>query len=99
MLKKAAPNMADPHVFENKRTAYRIRPSHSRIWSRANRTPPAAVMKVQRTQLALAPDLAARVASSMVRLLLTRMKVISITLRMLGKKRKGSGQSALALRT
>ena len=49
--------------------------------------------------LPLSPDLAARVAINMVRLLLTRTNVISMTLTMLGENLKGSGQFGLAFLT
>src|SRR3974390_2063007 len=67
--------------------------------NRANRIPPATVMKVQRMPPALSPDFAARTENNMVKLLVTRMKVISITLTMLGENLNGSGQSGLAFFT
>src|SRR5215470_7772345 len=66
------------------------------MWRSANRMPLATVIKVQRMALTLSPPFAARVAMIMVRLLLTRMNVISMTFRMLGENLKGSGQSGLA---
>jgi hypothetical protein len=56
-------------------------------------------MKVQRIPLALSPALAARVATSIVKLLVTRTNVINMTLMMLGENLNGSGQSGLAFFT
>src|SRR4029077_1756418 len=99
MAKKVAPNIGEPQGFWNKRTPSLMRPTHSRVCRGAKRIPPATVMNVQRTALVLLAALAARVATNIVRLLLTRMNVISITLTMLGANLNGSGQSGLAFFT
>ena len=52
--------------------------------------------KVQRRARALSADFAARVAINMVKLLVTRMNVIRMTLTMLGENLKGWGQLGLA---
>src|SRR5438477_11737672 len=96
MAKKVAPNIGEPQGFWNRRTPSWIKPNHSRMWRRAKRIPPATVRNVQRNAPDLSPVLAARVAIHMVRLLLPRTQVISITLRMLGANLKGSGQLGLA---
>ena len=57
--------------------------------------PAAAVIKVQRRAPDLSPALAALIPSSIVKLLVTRMSVISATLVMLWK---GLGQLGVALR-
>src|SRR5512133_1622429 len=61
-------------------------------------SPPIAVIMVQRKAAGLSPALAARTPSNIVKLLVTRMKVINIALRTVGENLKGVGQFGLPFR-
>src|SRR5579864_2900661 len=64
----------------------------------AKSNPPPAVIRVQRKAPALLPSFAFRIAMSMVRLLLTRMKVMTMALSTVGENLKGVGQFGVPLR-
>src|SRR5580765_7566489 len=98
MVKNAAPNSPEPQGFWKSRKPSPIRESHSRACRRANNRPAATVAKVQRRAADLFPDFAPRIAINIVKLLVMRMKVISMTFTTLGKNLKGAGQSGVALR-
>src|SRR5713226_9664534 len=95
MLKNDAPNNPVPHGFLKRVMPSLMSPIHSRICSRAKTIPRAAVIMIQRKAPALSPARAERRPISMVKLLVTRMKVISATLVMLWN---GLGQLGVALR-
>src|ERR1700722_9283586 len=95
MLKKAEPNRPVPHGFLNSVIPSSISANHSLMCNKAQSATAAAVIMVQRRALALSPALAASMAKSMVRLLVTRIKVMIATLVMLWN---GLGQLGVALR-
>src|SRR5579863_2698196 len=64
----------------------------------AKRIPAAAVIMVQRKAPALSPAFAARMPISIVRLLVTRMSVITMALSTVGENLKGVGQLGVPLR-
>src|SRR3954462_6308519 len=64
----------------------------------AKSTPPATVTKVQRSAPDLLPNFVSLTAISIVRLLVTKMKVMIITLMMLGENLKGVGKFGVASR-
>src|SRR5271169_6302283 len=99
IAKNVAPNSGTPHSLLKAVTcSLLIRFIHSVRWSPTKVAPAAMVPRIQRAAAARFPLFMLWTAVTMVRLLVSRAKVITLEKMMLGTKWKGVGQFGLETR-